>query len=519
MKKISIYLAALVAIFSMSCQDETVIYNTAPEAVFTTSDNQYELGEPITFTDNSIPDDINTIISWHWEFGDEEKSTSDEKNPTFSYTKGGSYTVRLTVTDNNGLKATSFKNITIIDPTKAINIMWQSPLLGNIENTVSPVLSLDGSTVYAWANQSENNAYDVKLKAYNVADGNIKWEFNVNDALASSNPGGGVRLVYSSPTVGHNGDIYVTARDLRNAGAARRTFMFAIKANGELRWGHNFGLDGNINYIVPAVDAEGNIYVGHLTNSPFSVRVLDPEDGSIKRIVNSPVGIYSGISLSRSGNVYFSSTGSNGVFGFDTNGVQKFNFNSLFSSSGGGIAIDENETLYISGTTSSGGAIAAISNDGTQKWYYSTNSTIGFGGVTIDSDGTLYANGGNAIEDSNSGGIIALNNDGTLKWHFTTTENVNTCVPLIDDRGYIHFFTQNATYYIIKPDGTLFSTLSVGERCVSSPVMGNDGKLYITVENPIGVSHLVCLGSGARGYAQSAWPMFAQNPQHTGLQK
>ena len=43
--------------------------------------------------------------------------------------------------------------------------------------------------------------------------------------------------------------------------------------------------------------------------------------------------------------------------------------------------------------------------------------------------------------------MVALGSDGSLKWHYKTESDAQT-VPLIDNRGYIHFITADATYYI-----------------------------------------------------------------------
>lgn len=519
MKKIYYFMLLAVVALSTSCKEDEVVYNTAARAGFTTTDDTYELGQAITFTDTSVPDGNNQIKAWLWKFGDAAESVSTEQNPTFTYSTDGSFTVQLIVTDNNGLKASTSKTITILDPAKAINVMWQRPLLGAIENTVSPALSPDESTAYMYADQSGNNTYDVQLKAYDIASGTVKWSFNVNDALATLNPAGGVRLVYVSPSVGPNGDIYIAARDLKNSGAARKSFMFAVKADGTLRWSYALGIDGNFNYITPAIDAQGHIYLGHLTTKPFSVAVIDPVTGKAVRRIDTPVGIRSGLSLSKAGEVYFCSTGTEGMLAYNTDGVQKFQFNSLFSITGGAISVGSDGTLYTVGGTASGGAVVAVSSDGTQKWAVETPGTIQYGGVAIGADGTIYANGGKAVEGKTSAGIIALNKDGSLKWHFGTTDDVNNCVPLVDNRGYIHIVSDKAVYYIVKPDGTLFASSELGVKTYASPVMDNKGNLLIGVETEAGVSSMLCIQSGAKSYADSEWPMKGQNPQRTGLQK
>ncbi len=64
----------------------------------------------IHFTDTSTDPD-GTIVSWSWDFGDGINST--EQNPTHRYIHGGTYTVTLTVTDNNGAQDTILSSVEV----------------------------------------------------------------------------------------------------------------------------------------------------------------------------------------------------------------------------------------------------------------------------------------------------------------------------------------------------------------------------------------------------------------------
>jgi PKD repeat protein len=83
--------------------------NLPPVADFTYTIN----GMTVTFTDNSYdPDGV--IVSWLWDFGD--GNTSTEQNPIHTYAAPGSYTVTLTVTDDDGASSSVSKIITITGP-------------------------------------------------------------------------------------------------------------------------------------------------------------------------------------------------------------------------------------------------------------------------------------------------------------------------------------------------------------------------------------------------------------------
>ena len=180
--------------------------------------------------------------------------------------------------------------------------------------------------------------------------------------------------------------------------------------------------------------------------------------------------------------------------------------------------MDSNGTIYTVAALTGGGGIVAVNPNGTQKWVYKTPGVIQYGGAVLGMDGTLYANGGKVVAGVPSAGVVALNQDGSLKWLFATNEDMNNCVPLVDNRGFIHALSDNAIYYILRPDGTLFSSSVLGVKTFSSPLMDAKGRIFVGIETSAGVSEMFCLSSGAKSYAASAWPMKGKNPQRTSLQ-
>ena len=61
----------------------------------------------VEFTDRSTDAD-GTIASWEWDFGDGE--TSSDQSPTHEYAAAGTYTVTLTVTDDEGLASEPYSD-------------------------------------------------------------------------------------------------------------------------------------------------------------------------------------------------------------------------------------------------------------------------------------------------------------------------------------------------------------------------------------------------------------------------
>jgi len=64
----------------------------------------------VEFSSEGSMDDVE-IVSYAWDFGNGDSST--DANPTYTFTAPGSYTVRLTVTDNEGLTGEATVTITV----------------------------------------------------------------------------------------------------------------------------------------------------------------------------------------------------------------------------------------------------------------------------------------------------------------------------------------------------------------------------------------------------------------------
>ncbi len=80
-----------------------------------TSDFTYSITDlTVDFTDQSTDSD-GSIASWSWDFGDGDTSTA--QNPSHTYASGGTYTVSLTVTDDDGATDTSAQDVTVTEPS------------------------------------------------------------------------------------------------------------------------------------------------------------------------------------------------------------------------------------------------------------------------------------------------------------------------------------------------------------------------------------------------------------------
>lgn len=101
-----------------SSYSDTVTITYTPSVNFSINPASPDTSDMITFTDNSIDSD-GTIEAYNWSFGDERYS--EAQNPTHSYDDDGAYTIRLTITDNDGATNQTSQTISVINTIPTAN--------------------------------------------------------------------------------------------------------------------------------------------------------------------------------------------------------------------------------------------------------------------------------------------------------------------------------------------------------------------------------------------------------------
>ena len=165
-------------------------------------------GLAVDFTDMSFDD--GHLIAWSWNFGDYSSST--QQNPTHTYTApGGTYTVTLTVTDNDGATDTWSTDVTVSEGSISGTMRVGSILMSlnvrsagkknvfvggvaevTIVNASGPV---EGATVYgSWSGATSATVYGVTdssgLVVFNSSEIKnpstpITFIFTVDDVIKS----------------------------------------------------------------------------------------------------------------------------------------------------------------------------------------------------------------------------------------------------------------------------------------------------------------------------------------------
>lgn len=93
------------------------IFNLAPTAVITSDVERGVAPLTVQFNSDRSTDD-GIIVTRLWEFGD--NTTSQELSPRHTYTVNGDFTVKLTLTDDSGLKGSTTKVISVTEAPIAV---------------------------------------------------------------------------------------------------------------------------------------------------------------------------------------------------------------------------------------------------------------------------------------------------------------------------------------------------------------------------------------------------------------
>jgi len=125
-----------------------------------------------TFTDTSTDSD-GTIIAWDWDFGDGNSSTS--QNPAHTYALAGSYSVSLTVTDNDGLTDVANSLVDATDPPPFVDQVAEADLGGSGSVNGNYTNTHADDTVTQAITEVENGGKPSKRHSYLEKT----WQFSV----------------------------------------------------------------------------------------------------------------------------------------------------------------------------------------------------------------------------------------------------------------------------------------------------------------------------------------------------
>ncbi|RLD03750.1 MAG: hypothetical protein DRI32_06895 [Chloroflexi bacterium] len=123
-----------------------------PVASFSYSPANVITTDTVEYTDGSTDPD-GQVVAWAWDFGD--GSTSDVQDPQHSYSRSGTYTVSLVVSDDDGNSSSAFKQEIVVAnaaPTAMFKVDPADPRVA-VDTTfdASASYDVDGSIVsYAW---------------------------------------------------------------------------------------------------------------------------------------------------------------------------------------------------------------------------------------------------------------------------------------------------------------------------------------------------------------------------------
>ena len=235
MKKLLLMGTAVLLI--TACQDDDKV-NTKPVAAFKATATTVEVEQSISFTSLSFDED-GQISRWQWDFGN--GTTSEEENPTITYSAPGDYKVVLTVWDNQGQQNANSFDKTIAVKEKSLSdeepeLIWEYATTTGFQDAS---LAVDNQGNVIFGCDANNSRGDYNIAVLNNK-GEEQWTYKAGD------------VVRSTPTVADDGTFYIGSYD-------KNLYAFNASSSTILA---SFATGATVKYSSPAVDADGTVYYG-----------------------------------------------------------------------------------------------------------------------------------------------------------------------------------------------------------------------------------------------------------------
>ncbi|PIE60382.1 MAG: hypothetical protein CSA31_02340, partial [Desulfobulbus propionicus] len=142
---------------------KATVENIPPTAVIVPSAITGEAPVALSFDGSNSSDADGTLTSYSWNFGD--GSSASSKKTSHTYSCAGSYTISLTVTDNQGASHTSATIVTITEPAEDVNQPPQAKMTVTSTSGKAPL------TISFSATGSSDNDGSIASYSWNFGDG------------------------------------------------------------------------------------------------------------------------------------------------------------------------------------------------------------------------------------------------------------------------------------------------------------------------------------------------------------
>jgi len=180
-----------------------VVAKTPPNATFTYSPATPLTGENVTFNATASYDLDGQIVNYYWYFGD--GNTGTDNITTHSYADNGTYTVTLTITDNDGLNDTALDTITVQNRPPIAQFTESAEIVDTdvvIYFNASESYDLDGFIVsYFWNFGDDANATGTLVNHTYTDDGIYTVVLTVTDDDGATTSANATKTILNRPPV------------------------------------------------------------------------------------------------------------------------------------------------------------------------------------------------------------------------------------------------------------------------------------------------------------------------------
>ncbi len=351
---------------------------------------------------------------------------------------------------------------------------WSGTASGNAEvdtTAPAPVGNLTAETEVGAVTLTWDDPPDADGDLHEIV---ITWTPVEGDPQPKSIPIGTGSATISGLT--NVADYTFTVSAVDTLGNAASETVTAVVALGLVKWsasaGENF-FGGS------SLAPDGTIYVADLSGVVYA---FHQDDGSELEQWDLGLGVQTAPAIAGDGTIYVAAgpTDSGTLFALNSNGTidSSYDIDAPLVTSP---AIASDGTVYLA---AGDGNVYVFNPDLTLVDTLSTEATRIESSPSIGNDGTVYVG-------ADDGKVYAFNADPAGEWPFSAADQIHSA-PAIAADGTVYVATFDNTItagdsglvnflYAINPDGTLQWELSLPDPVDSSPVLGPDGTIYLSM--------------------------------------